>query len=31
LVSVTQAASNLRVGQKVYIEGSGTDARVIGQ
>ena len=23
LVSVTQAASNLRVGQKVYIEGSG--------
>jgi outer membrane lipoprotein SlyB len=31
LVSVTQPASNLRVGQKVYIEGAGTDARVIGQ
>jgi len=31
LVSVTQPTSNLRVGQKVYIEGEGTDARVVGQ
>ena len=31
LVSVTQPTSNLRVGQKVYIEGSGTEARVIPQ
>ncbi len=31
LVSVTQPTSNLRVGQKVYIEGSGTEARVIAQ
>jgi outer membrane lipoprotein SlyB len=31
LVSVTQPTGNLRVGQKVYIEGSGTDARVIAQ
>lgn len=31
LVSVTQPTGNLRVGQKVYIEGSGTEARVIAQ
>jgi len=31
LVSVTQPASNLRVGQKVYIEGAGTEARVIAR
>lgn len=31
LVTVTQPASNLRVGQSVYIEGSGTEARVIAQ
>jgi outer membrane lipoprotein SlyB len=31
LVSVTQPTSNLRLGQKVYIEGAGTEARVIAQ
>lgn len=31
LVSVTQATSVLRVGQKVYIEGAGTEARVVAQ
>ena len=31
LVSVTQATSNLRLGQKVYIEGAGTEARVVAQ
>lgn len=31
LVSVTQPTGNLRVGQHVYIEGSGTDARVVPQ
>lgn len=31
LVTVTQPTGNLRVGQKVYIEGAGTDARVIAQ
>jgi len=31
LVTVTQPTSDLRVGQKVYIEGSGTEARVVSQ
>ena len=31
LVTVTQPTGDLRVGQKVYIEGSGTEARVIAQ
>lgn len=31
LVTVTQPTSNLRVGQHVYIEGSGTEARVVPQ
>jgi outer membrane lipoprotein SlyB len=31
LVTVTQPTSDLRVGQKVYIEGSGTEARVVAQ
>lgn len=31
LVSVTQAPSNLRVGQKVYVQGNGESARVTAQ
>ena len=31
LVTVTQPTTNLRVGQNVYIEGSGTEARVVPQ
>lgn len=31
LVSITQPTSPLRVGQRVYIEGSGTEARVVPQ
>ena len=31
LVTVTQPTGNLHVGQKVYIEGAGTDARVVAQ
>jgi outer membrane lipoprotein SlyB len=31
LVTVTQPAGNLRVGQRVYIEGAGTEARVVPQ
>ncbi len=31
LVSITQATSPLRVGQRVYIEGQGTEARVVPQ
>jgi outer membrane lipoprotein SlyB len=31
LVTVTQPTGNFHVGQKVYIEGAGTDARVVPQ
>jgi outer membrane lipoprotein SlyB len=31
LVSVTQPTGNLRVGQNVYIEGAGTEARVVAR
>ena len=31
LVTVTQPTGNLRVGQKVYIEGAGTEARVVAE
>ncbi len=31
LVSITQPMSPLRVGQRVYIEGAGTEARVVPQ
>jgi len=31
LVTVTQPTGNLRVGQHVYIEGAGTEARVVAQ
>ncbi len=31
LVSVTQPTGNLRVGQAVYIEGAGTEARVVSR
>ena len=31
LVTVTQPTGNLFVGQRVYIEGSGTEARVVAQ
>ena len=31
LVSITQPTSPLRVGQTVYIEGGGTEARVVPQ
>jgi outer membrane lipoprotein SlyB len=31
LVTVTQPMGDFRVGQKVYIEGAGTDARVVAQ
>ena len=31
LVTVTQPTGTFRVGQKVYIEGAGTDARVVAQ
>ena len=31
LVSVTQPTGNLRVGQSVYIEGAGTEARVVAR
>jgi outer membrane lipoprotein SlyB len=31
LVTVTQPTGNFRVGQKVYIEGAGTEARVVAQ
>lgn len=31
LVSVTQPTGNLRVGQAVYIEGAGTEARVVAR
>jgi len=31
LVTVTQPTGNLHVGQKVYIEGAGTEARVVAQ
>jgi len=31
LVSVTQPTSNLRVGENVYIEGAGTEARVVAR
>lgn len=31
LVTITQPTSPLRVGQRVYIEGSGTEARVVPQ
>ncbi|MFC3549396.1 glycine zipper 2TM domain-containing protein [Lysobacter cavernae] len=31
LVSVTQAPSSLRVGQKVYVQGNGENARVTAQ
>jgi len=31
LVTVTQPTGNFYIGQKVYIEGAGTDARVVSQ
>lgn len=31
LVTVTQPTGNFYIGQKVYIEGAGTDARVVAQ